>query len=405
MGIQHKQLTQDENNIYNGLIYHMNNILLLSPFFYPEPISTGKYNTIIAKELSTEVDSIDVLCSHPIYPKWKVETSVKQLDGVKAIRGGKWLKFPNNVLLRRAVLEIWFFLFVFYKMLTSNKKYSHVVAIFPPSLFMMLVPMLAKKSQLVGIVHDLQGIYAKQNSGLLKRWIFSAIKKVESRAFSCCDKLIFLSEDMKKSAIKEYMLQKDKCYVHYPFVTINKFQDNNDLTDIINNKQRTLVYSGALGDKQAPEQLATFMNALSKANDDVESYIFSQGPIFESLKVRFPNIHFYDLVEEKDLPELLLRSSIQILPQAIGTSDGSLPSKLPNLLASKCKILCITDEGSELVRILNNYTGAKVTSSWDINNLIEITEYLLNYELDNSDNTSLLAMFKKESLVKRILEK
>ena len=383
----------------------MKNILLLSPFFYPEPISTGKYNTIIAKELSSEVDSIDVLCAHPIYPKWEVEPTNKQLNGMKAIRGGKWLKFPKNILLRRTVLEIWFFLFVFYKMFTSNKKYSHVVAIFPPSLFMMLVPMLARKSQLIGIVHDLQGIYAKQNSGLAKKIIFSAIKKVELRAFSSCDKLIFLSEDMQKSAMKEYLLKKDKCSVHYPFVAINEFKNNNNLANIIKIDQSTLVYSGALGEKQAPEQLANFMNEFSKANDDVEAYIFSQGPIFEALKVRFTNINFHGLVEEEDLPELLLRSSIQILPQATGTSDGSLPSKLPNLLAGKCKILCITDEGSELVRILNTYTGAKVTNSWDSNHLIAITEDLLEYELEDSDNTSLLAMFRKESLVKRILEK
>jgi hypothetical protein len=269
----------------------------------------------------------------------------------------------------------------------------------------MLVPMLVKKSQLVGIVHDLQGVYAKQNSGFLKKIIFGAIKKVESRAFACCDKLIFLSEDMKKSAVKEYSLNEDKCSVHYPFVTIKGFNNNENLVNIIGNNQTALVYSGALGEKQAPEQLATFMSEFVKVNNDVNAYIFSQGPIFESLKVRFPNIHFNGLVAENDLPELLLRSTIQILPQATGTSDGSLPSKLPNLLASKCKILCITDEGSELVRILTSYTGAKVTSNWDVKKLSTLTQDLLTFKLEDSDNTSLLAMFKKESLVKRILEK
>jgi hypothetical protein len=136
----------------------MKNILLLSPFFFPEPISTGKYNAVIAKELSKEVNSIDVLGAHPIYPKWKIEPTDKQLDGITAIRGGRWLKFPNNVLLRRAVLEIWFCLFVFFKIITSGKKYTHIVAIFPPSLFMLCVPFLSKKAKLIGIVHDLQGI-------------------------------------------------------------------------------------------------------------------------------------------------------------------------------------------------------------------------------------------------------
>jgi colanic acid biosynthesis glycosyl transferase WcaI len=75
-------------------------MLFLSPFFFPEPISTGRYNTVIAKEFS-----IDVLCPHSIYPKWKVEPTNRQLDGINAIIGGD-LRFLGDVLLRRAVLEL-----------------------------------------------------------------------------------------------------------------------------------------------------------------------------------------------------------------------------------------------------------------------------------------------------------
>jgi glycosyltransferase involved in cell wall biosynthesis len=380
----------------------MKDILLLSPFFYPEPISTGKYNAVVAKELSVEVDGVDVLCAHPIYPKWKVEPTEKQLDGVNAIRGGRWLKFPRNVLLRRAVLELWFFFYVLFKMYSSKKKYSHIVAIFPPSLFMMIVPMLSKHSKIVGIVHDLQGVYAKQNSGLVKRIIFGAIKKVEAHAFSCCDKLIFLSEDMKESARVGYSL-KNECVVHYPFVTINAFENSGNLKDIIPDGEISLVYSGALGDKQAPELLAQFMEEFVSENPSVIAHIFSQGPIFENLKSSYPKINFHGLVDESDLPELLMRSTIQILPQTTGTSDGSLPSKLPNLLASKCKILCITDAGSELVRILEVYTQSAVSNNWDMSELKKLAAELLKVRCIESDDSKLLNMFKKESLVTTII--
>ena len=59
------------------------NILLLSPFFYPEPISTGKYNTDLVKELVKNRYELSVLCSHPIYPDWRVNCSNKALNGVK----------------------------------------------------------------------------------------------------------------------------------------------------------------------------------------------------------------------------------------------------------------------------------------------------------------------------------
>lgn len=381
----------------------MKNILLLSPFFYPEPISTGKYNGIIAKELGVKADTIDVMCCHPIYPKWEVEQTEKQLDGVTAIRGGKWLKFSNNILIRRAILEIWFFLFVFRKLMFSKKQYTHIVPIFPPSLFMIIVPMLAKKAKIIGIVHDLQGIYAKQNAGFIKNLIFGAIKKIEAKAFASCEKLIFLSEDMKKSANKEYQLSDDKGVIHYPFVTIDNFNNEGCLAHIIPDGTTSLVYSGALGEKQAPELLIQFMTRATELNPNIKPYIFSQGPIFDKIKQENPKIEFHGLVDEKDLAELLLRSTIQILPQAIGTSDGSLPSKLPNLLASGCKIICITDEGSELVRLLNSYSQSTTSNSWNPDYLAGLVNDLLAVPNSDKCDEDLINMFRKESLVNTVL--
>ena len=76
------------------------NILLLSPFFYPEPISTGKYNTDFVKELAKKGHKVTVVCSHPIYPNWKVKKSYSNLNGVEIIRGGKFIKYPKNKMLR-----------------------------------------------------------------------------------------------------------------------------------------------------------------------------------------------------------------------------------------------------------------------------------------------------------------
>ncbi|WP_292959259.1 hypothetical protein [Neptuniibacter sp. UBA6509] len=381
----------------------MNNILIISPFFFPEPISTGKYNTLVAKELSQGTGCIDVLCAHPIYPKWKIEPTSKQLVGVNAIRGGKYLKFPKNVLLRRAVLELWFCIFVFFRLLFSKKKYTHIVPIFPPSLFMILVPFFTKKAKITGIVHDLQGIYAKRNSGFLKKIIFSFIKTIEKKAFRNCDQLIFLSEDMMRVASSEYDLDPTKNSVNYPFVTIDEFSDVGKLNHIIPDNQVSIVYSGALGEKQAPNELAEFMESVVQANSNVKAYIFSQGPEFELLKNNYTNINFHPLVDEEDLSELLVRSTVQILPQAQGTSDGSLPSKLPNLLASGCKIFCITDPGSELVRILNSYSNAAVEHEWDNVKLSEGCLKLLSSDVKSEVDNELLSKFRIQTLVDKIL--
>ena len=181
----------------------MKDLLYISPFFYPEPISTGKYNTDLVVELRDHADSVDVLCSHPIYPQWNVELSEKTIEGVNIIRGGALLRFPKNVLLRRLVLELWFFQFVFKHLAFSKKKYSHIFVVFPPSLFMLIVRFFSKNAHVIGIVHDLQGVYAKKESSVVKSVVSVLISKVESRSFSNCDQLVFLSEDMKAVAVAE----------------------------------------------------------------------------------------------------------------------------------------------------------------------------------------------------------
>jgi hypothetical protein len=54
------------------------------------------------------------MCCHPVYPKWEVEPTDDQLGSILSIRGGSWLKFPSNMLLRRVILEMWYLQFVFF---------------------------------------------------------------------------------------------------------------------------------------------------------------------------------------------------------------------------------------------------------------------------------------------------
>ena len=88
------------------------NIVIISPFFFPEPISTGKFNTDVALKLQEEGHQVTVLCSHPFYPDWKTRYSSEKLEGITIIRGGNKIKYPNKISLRRIVLEIWYALFI-----------------------------------------------------------------------------------------------------------------------------------------------------------------------------------------------------------------------------------------------------------------------------------------------------
>ena len=62
---------------------------------------------------------------------------------------------------------------------------------------------------------------------------------IEKANFQNCDKLIFLSEEMKKTATSSYHLAQNKLFVQYPFVNIDTSSTTNNLSDLLLKKQKT----------------------------------------------------------------------------------------------------------------------------------------------------------------------
>ena len=261
----------------------MKKILILSPFFYPEPISTGKYNTEFANHLANNSFDVSVLCCHPIYPRWIVEKTDKKLKNIKIKRGGAFLKFPNNKYVRRAILELWFFLFILIN-LRELFKQDIIIAVLPPSLFMTTFIFLPKKIKKIGIVHDLQNIHLGKKTSLFKNIINKLIYFIERSAFKRCENLIYLSNEMLEYATNEYKLHDKKSDVLYPFITLDSFSNNRNLDYNFSDKNFNIVYSGALGEKQNPDALYEIALSVIKKAKEARFIFFSEGSNFQKLK-------------------------------------------------------------------------------------------------------------------------
>ncbi len=384
-------------------------ILFISPFFYPEPISTGKFNTDMVLALKNKGHKVTVLCFHPFYPKWKVKKSNAQLDGITIIRGGGNLKYTNKTVIRRVVLELSFTHFVRKKIKELQKEIDIIIPVFPPSLmFYRILPILNKEIKKVGMVHDLQEIYAKEKKGIQHKIIRFFIHKVEKKVFQSCDRLIFLSEEMGEAAEHHYQLKPSKVKVQYPFATILPKKNTNDLNHIFTNEYQHIVYSGALGEKQNPQGLYRLFNYSSKKLENVIFHFFSQGNVFDILKKENnnPKIQFHNLVAKENIEELYQKSDIQIIPQLKGTSKGSLPSKLPNLLNSNCNILCITDKGSEIDALFKKYNLKTVVTTWNEELILNNFKIILETKKPCFKNQQKISsqLFSIHTMINTILE-
>lgn len=381
-------------------------ILILSPFFFPEPISTGKFNTNLVKALNEKGHKVTVLCFHPFYPNWLTKKSNDQIDGVEIIRGGINIKYPKNITLRRIVLELSFLFFTLKKIKKYQKNKDIILPVFPPSFaFFGITFFLKRNIKKIGMVHDLQEVYSLNKKGVLNKLISFFVNIIENKCYTSCDKIIFLSQEMKDQAKTLYKLDKKKLEVQYPFVSITN-TISNDLGDILKNSQKNIVYSGALGEKQNPQKLYEFFNYASQKKEKMVFHFFSQGAIFNQLKEKNKNkrILFHNLVEKDNLEELYSKSDIQIIPQLPNSSKGSLPSKLPNLLISGCKILLITDKNSEIENLFKNNKIGKAINSWDFDVILNSLEELLVKE-DNTFIQKKLAnkLFTIDEMVHKII--
>ena len=222
---------------------------------------------------------------------------------------------------------------------------------------------------------------------------------------------------MKQRAISEYGIDNSKCTVCYPFVVFSKLGNSNgvSLSGLFDTKKTNVVYSGALGDKQNPDGLLAFFQKLGEIFPDIECHIFSSGPHYERIRTicskRSEIVKFHDLVAAEDLDELYARSDVQIIPQALGTAEGSLPSKLPNLMAAGVPVFVICEMGSELAELVTEANAGCVVYSWEIEKIVhEFSAMLGVLELEERHvcRERLRAFveykFSVENLVDQILE-
>jgi len=392
-------------------------VLLFSPFFFPERISTGRYNTHLARALRQGGNKIVVVCSYPFYPEWKVATNdVDELAGIQRLRGGKGIRYPRSQIFRRLVLELWYFLFVRKAIRDlDEQEFDVIIDVYPPNLFSLGSLRRRKfKAPIVGIVHDLQGVMSQAKSSFLRRIVGKLIRPIEKKTLERCDRLIFLSYAMMQFALDNYGLDEKMCDVAYPFQSVSG-KGGGKIPPVLLAHKKTLVYSGALSEKQAPEKLLLLMDGFARRNSDYGVIVFSVGPVFDSLKEQYRTlgspVEFYGLVPDDELEGLLRSSTIQIIPQKLSLSHGAFPSKLPNLIAFRTPIFGITDKGSEIDDILSRYSRGRTINTWHIDATVRALENFANELVSGvdtpgaeTDDTELNDVFSIERLCEKIWE-
>jgi len=134
-----------------------------------------------------------------------------------------------------------------------------------------------------------------------------------------------------------------------------------------------VLYAGNIGLSQGLESVLDAARQLA-ADASIRFVLVGDGPARTGLEalaaeMGLSNVTFLPFQPRERLPEVLASADLALVSLLAGIGTGSLPSKTYTYLASGRAILAITDEGSELWRLIERSQGGRCIRSGEPNSL------------------------------------
>ncbi|MFC1528236.1 WcaI family glycosyltransferase, partial [Candidatus Neomarinimicrobiota bacterium] len=379
-------------------------ILIYGLHFKPDLIGIGKYTGELADWLSDYGHDIRVITAPPYYPEWKLKQRFvwhkKEHDPYLIWRCPIYVPSQPKGLTR--LLHLLSFALSSIPILMKNIKWKPeiVISIEPPFSATPFALLYSKLTQSKSILHiqDLE-IDAAYSLNILKKGFFYKImQNFEKFILNKFDAISTISPMMKKQIIQKGV-NKNKIYIFPNWADTEKINptiDNKYLRNrlFIKPKQKIILYSGNIGEKQ---NLQILINVAEKMQVAHKNYIFliigdgaSKKRLVEDVKRRnIFNIIFSPLQQTEDLGALLTMADIHLVIQDKNISDYVLPSKLTNILSAGGVSIISAKQNTQLSQLVKKHEIGYLVKPDSESELYDaINHLLLNKALYNSISTN-----------------
>lgn len=238
--------------------------------------------------------------------------------------------------------------------------------------------------------------YIKNNSFIYKFW-----DKLNAKGFKNANRIFTISNVMRQLMSRNINIEKIEViqpWVDTSFIKPLAKKDNWFVEKYNLLEKRVILYSGNMG---ASHDLITPLKAakkLKKTNPEFHFLYIGDGVQKNNLmsfkrKNNLSNVTFLPYQESEVLPYSFSSADFGIVSLGTGAEGLSVPSKTFYLLASGVTLLVITEKGSEIDVLINDYNcGVSI----EPNNVDLLIEFLL------TSNTKEIASYKTNS---RLLSK
>lgn len=357
-------------------------IIVVSPTFYPERIGTPLYVFDIARSLVGGGRKCRVVTSQPYYPAFERFPGYGRARRRDDVEGIPVFRAPTIVPRRggaawRAVSEANFLLQIVLAILTGRiGRGRAVLAVTPGVPFAILAGAALRRrgGRLVAVVHDVQFGLVAATTGAVSERLAGLSRAVEVWALNRADVVTVLTVEMRDVLVDAGVSRPIEVVPLWPTIVPDH--------PCLEGDPCTVLYSGNLGRKQGLSILLDVAERLSPMVPDARIVIRGDGPerqrlVAEASRRGLGNIDFQDFVPEDGLAAALAAAAVHVVPQVPEGADHAVPSKIYNILAVGRPVIATACENSTLGRMSEEVEALRVVEPGDLDGLVREIASLL----------------------------
>jgi glycosyltransferase involved in cell wall biosynthesis len=336
---------------------------VVTELYYPEETSTGYYLTRIAEGLANDFD-VKVLCGQPTYSaRGIVAPKHEHHEGVEIFRASG-TTLDKNVILFRLVNMLTLGLSIFYRALRSFRAGDKVLVVTtPPSMpFVVALASLLKGSSYILLIHDnYPEILIAVGKSTPDSFVAKTISFFNRWLYKYAAKIIVVGRDMHD------LLVKKTAGLDIPIVTIPNWAElesvspapraeNQLLCELGLSDKFVFLYAGNLGH---PNDLESIVECARLLRDRTELHFIFLGAGVKRKwlenqveQLALENITILDPRPRSEQSIFLNACDVALVSLVKNMVGVSMPSRTYNILAAGRPVLALTEEGSELARVV-----------------------------------------------------
>lgn len=336
---------------------------VVTELYYPEETSTGYYLTRVAEGLTDEFQ-VKVLCGQPNYSARGTKAPKTETHKRVEIFRAAGTTLDKNVIIFRLINMLTLGISVFFKALRHFRKGDRIMVVTtPPSLpFITAIAALFKGSSYILLIHDnypeilIAANKTKENSLLVNilnhfnRWLY----KYASKIIVCGRDMFELVE--KKTEGLDIPIETIQNWAELENVRPFPRSENSLLKELEIEDKLVFLYAGNMG---YPNDLESIVECAEKLRDDDRfCFVFLgagvkrkwlAGKLTEkSLK----NVKLLDPRPRSEQNIFLNACDVAIVTLVKKMWGVSMPSRTYNILAAGKPILALTENESEIAKVL-----------------------------------------------------